>query len=204
MTFDARIKNVANLHNELDIDLVGRRDLETVFAAGDRLYIGARSGMHIMTIVDPNDPRHLGTYSHTTSCDPVIVRENIAYITTRSNGRRCGGTQNLLHIVDVTNPSSLVLISQYKLVSPHGLSITNDDLLYVCDGRAGLKILSVSNPHSIKEVNRISVRDGFAYDVLIDDDRELAIVSIRNNFQLYDISDSSSPKKGQALNIRVN
>ncbi|HET8828856.1 MAG TPA: hypothetical protein VFM79_05925, partial [Pelobium sp.] len=58
--------------------------IETIFPYQDKLFIGSTTGMHIYDASNPLSPTKLSTYSHVTSCDPVIVEGNYAYVTLRS------------------------------------------------------------------------------------------------------------------------
>ena len=64
--------------------------IETIFPYGDKLFIGAQNGMHIYDNVNPANPVRLSTYEHVQSCDPVVVRDDYAFVTLRS-GNECQG-----------------------------------------------------------------------------------------------------------------
>jgi hypothetical protein len=74
----------------------------------------------------------------------VIVDDTLAYITLRT-GTSCGGNQNVLDIVnvkDITKPKTVI---SYSMTNPHGLG-KDGDLLFICDGSAGLKVYDASDP----------------------------------------------------------
>ncbi len=75
-------------------------NVETVFIAEDMLYVGTSNGMHILSLANPSSPNFLSTYQHITACDPVVVEGDWAYVTLRA-GNICGGTQNLLEVIDI-------------------------------------------------------------------------------------------------------
>src|SRR5688500_11944028 len=58
--------------------------METIFANGEYLDLGASNGMYIYTIADPARPAFVFQYEHIVACDPVVVQGNRAYITMRS------------------------------------------------------------------------------------------------------------------------
>ena len=119
-------------------------DVERLFAYSSYLYIGSSSGMYIYDNSIPTQPTKLTTFSYAQSCDPVVVQEDIAYVTLNS-GSSCTNSRgvNRLDIVDVQNPKTPILIKQVDMWEPKGLSIDNN-LLFICDGSAGLKVFDVN------------------------------------------------------------
>lgn len=136
--------------------------LETIFAKGEYLYLGAADGMYIYSISNPEAPQFIFRYAHIVSCDPVVVQGTTAYITMRS-GTTCNRGINALDIVDISNPNSPVLIKSYPMASPHGLGV-DGTCLFLCDGANGLKVFDVANPADIKLIHE--VKDIDAYDVI--------------------------------------
>lgn len=135
---------------------------ETVFVDSTFLYIGTQTGMLVYDVTQPAWPVYVSAYDHFQSCDPVVVDEGIAYVTMRS-GNRCGGWQNQMDVINVTNPKTPQLLKSYSLSEPYGLGI-DDKTLFVCDGSAGLKIYDATNPltidqHLIKQYPEIQARD---------------------------------------------
>lgn len=55
--------------------------IETLFPYNANLFIGSQRGMHIYNLDMPSEPKFVSTYEHITSCDPVVVSENTAYVT---------------------------------------------------------------------------------------------------------------------------
>ncbi|MBP6978944.1 MAG: hypothetical protein PHD61_08715 [Bacteroidales bacterium] len=138
------------------------RIAETVFIDGTFLYIGTQTGMLLYDIKQPSWPVYVAAYDHFQSCDPVVVDQGIAYVTMRS-GNRCGGWQNQMDVLNVSDPKYPILIKSYPMAEPFGLGIDHKTL-FVCDGSAGLKIYDVSNPsaiddHLIKIYPGIQARD---------------------------------------------
>jgi hypothetical protein len=121
--------------------------IETMFITGNNMFLGTTTGMIIYDITSPQAPVRKSTYSHMRSCDPVVVDDTLAYITLRS-GTNCGGTVNCLDVVNIKNISLPSLVSSYPLTNPYGLG-KDGNLLFVCDGNAGLKVYDASNPRTI-------------------------------------------------------
>ncbi len=136
--------------------------METIFAKGDYLYLGARDAMYIYSIVTPDQPTFIFRYAHIVSCDPVVVQGNRAYVT-MSSGSACNLGTNALEIIDISNPMDPTLITNYPMTSPQGLSVVGN-LLFICEGSAGLKLLDITNELQIQVVNKLETFH--AYDVI--------------------------------------
>ena len=119
-------------------------NIETVFIAREHLFIGSTTGMYIYSLIDPANPEFVSTYWHVTSCDPVVVEGNYAYITLRT-GNICETDVNQLEIVDIHKLASPIKIKSYPMNNPHGLGI-DQGILFICDGDAGLKVYDASDP----------------------------------------------------------
>lgn len=122
-------------------------EAETIFAAGEHLFIGASAGMYIYDRLNPELPAYLSVFEHVVSCDPVVVEGDYAYVTLR-NGQDgpCGdGFSNELNVVNISNPRSPYLARAFDMTNPHGLGIDRD-LLFLADGRDGLKVFDASKP----------------------------------------------------------
>ncbi len=136
--------------------------LETIFVKGDYLYLGAQDAMYIYDISAPQSPSFIFRYSHITSCDPVVVQGNHAYVTLRS-GSRCNLGVNALEIIDISNPNNPTLIANYPMTSPYGLGV-DGNLLFICEGSSGLKVYDITNEHNIELLKEETTID--AYDVI--------------------------------------
>lgn len=136
--------------------------LETIFARGEYLYLGANDAMYIYSIAEPTTPVFVFRYSHIASCDPVVVQGTRAYVTLRA-GSICNRGINALEILDISDPYNPRLISNYPMTSPHGLAVSGD-YLFLCEGEAGLKVFDISDETNIKQLT--SRNDFFAFDVI--------------------------------------
>lgn len=140
------------------------RNMETLFRLEDNLFIGTTTGMLIFDLVDPQKPAYVSAYDHIRACDPVVVDGQYAYVTLRT-GNMCNNGQNLLEVIDISSLANPYLVKSYPMFNPHGLG-TDGDLLFVCDGAAGLKIYDKSDPLAII-TNRIAHYPDFdTYDVI--------------------------------------
>lgn len=136
--------------------------VETMFLTDKNMFLGTNSGMVIYDISVPLTPVWKTFYSHMRSCDPVIVDDTLAYITLRT-GTNCGGSLNVLDVVNIKNLTSPSIVMTYPMNNPHGLG-KDGDILFICDGTAGLKVYDSSDPrmisaHLIKQYPGINAFD---------------------------------------------
>lgn len=162
--------------------------IETLFPHDGNLYIGGREGMYIYSLSDEDNPAPVGEFRHPRRCDPVVVEEKYAYVTLRSGGT-CGGNDNQMDILDITNLSSPRLVSVVPLTGPYGLAVSGG-LVAVCDGTAGVRVFDARNPTQVVQVGGIEGIN--AHDIILND--RLMIVTAESGFYLYDASDLRAPK----------
>lgn len=139
-------------------------DIETIFPYKTNLFVGSRSGMHILDISSPEAPVTLSTYQHVNSCDPVVVDDDYAYVTLRS-GTTCEGFTNQLEIIDIKNLKSPQLLKTYPMTNPHGLGIDNKTL-FICDGSDGLKAFDAADILAIDQNQIAHYKNINAWDVI--------------------------------------
>ncbi len=162
-------------------------NVETLFIADAYMYVGTSEGMHILSLEDASAPLFLSTYRHITACDPVVVEGDYAYVTLRS-GSRCGGTQDLLEVIDIADKYEPKRMASYAMTEPYGLGIDNSTL-FICEGVQGLKVYDASNPHEISSNLLAKFTDIHAYDVIPLSSFLFTIGE--DGFYIYDYSDLS-------------
>jgi len=141
------------------------RDIETLFVLEDKLFIGSTTGMIIYDLQNAASPSFISEITHFTSCDPVVVAGDYAYVTLHS-GNRCGGFSNQLDVINISDLYMPVLEETYEMYNPFGLGIDNGTL-FICDGDAGLKIYDASNPPYEIDQHLIASYPGInAYDII--------------------------------------
>lgn len=153
--------------------------IETIFASGDYLFLGSRWGVYIYDISSPENPVQLSLYSHTYSCDPVVVSGNYAYSTLNSAGP-CGRGLNQLDVIDITDKSKPVNVYTIDMKSPRGLGVSGN-LLFVCDN--GIKVYSLVNP---AQPAYLRTEDITANDVIPID--QLLIVTADSGLYIYEFN----------------
>lgn len=172
------------------IDL-NQGEVETITATDKELFIGTTTGMIIYNYVNnPEAPQFVSVFAHSRACDPVVVKDSTAYITTKS-GNFCGWANDQLLVVNVRNSSQPQLLAVYPMESPNGLGIDQNNTLFICDDVGGLKIFNADNPLQI-DASRYSIVESMVpYDVILSNN--LAIVSAENGVYQYDYSDPRNP-----------
>jgi hypothetical protein len=135
--------------------------IETIFPYEDKLFIGAQTGMHIYDVSIPTAPEHLSTFEHVLSCDPVVVANDLAYVTLWG-GRDCGSIGDQLEIIDVSdarNPRSLQVT---PMSNSHGLGVA-DGKLFLCAQWEGLKVFDLTDDgllgEELSSLSNINARD---------------------------------------------
>jgi len=142
--------------------------IETIFPYQDKLFLGARNGMHIYDNSNPTLPEYISTYSHINTCDPVVVQGDYAYVTLRS-GNECDNFTNQLDVINIKDVHNPFLVKSYPMQNPHGLGI-NGTCLFIAEGDYGLKVFNASDVSKIDE-NLIAHHEGIhALDVIPLDD----------------------------------
>ena len=137
-------------------------NIETIYPFKNKLFIGSSSGLFIFDISNPAAPVRQGQFNHARACDPVVADDNYAYVTLRT-GSFCTGTNNQLDIVNVQNVLAPALTKTYPMSNPHGLS-KDGDLLFICDGKEGLKVFNAANVYDLKQIEHLKGLE--AYDAI--------------------------------------
>ncbi|MDO9615582.1 MAG: hypothetical protein Q7J86_13790, partial [Bacteroidota bacterium] len=140
-------------------------NVETIFITDKHLFLGTQNGMIVKSLEVPERPSHKGSFSHMTACDPVVIKGDLAFVTLKG-GNTCRGTLNQLDVIKMSNGySQFQLLKSYPMYGPQGLGI-DGDLLFICDGDAGLKIYNASDPLAITQNLVKSFPSINAYDVI--------------------------------------
>lgn len=137
-------------------------DVETIFSYKECMFFGTRNGMIIYSVADPLNPVYESMMNHVYGCDPVVVENDLAYVTVWS-GNACGQNTNELFIVDVSDIKNPKQIVSYSMKQPKGLGIDNGTL-FVCDD--GLKVFDAADPQTIMSNVLAHYKGMDGYDVI--------------------------------------
>ena len=186
-----------NSHNLIPISLINAADpvlkdnifagfdIETIYPFKNKLFLGSMGGLYIFDISNPSTPVSQGNFVHARACDPVIADDDYAYVTLRE-GTNCGPTTNELLIIDIKNLQSPSLLQKYPMAGPYGLG-KDDNLLFICDGKEGLKTYDASDVNNLKLIKTI---DGMeTYDVIAMN--KIALVVAKDGLYQYSYANSA-------------
>ena len=158
-------------------------NVETIFSYKDNMFMGTPTGMFIYSVEDPLEPKYISSVQHIFGCDPVVVENDIAYVTIHS-GNNCGQLVNDLMIYDVSNVREPKHIITYAMTKPKGLGIDNS-ILFLCDD--GLKVFNAANPQKLP-TNMLAHFSGMEGFDVIPFDNVLMMIAEEGLYQ-YDYSD---------------
>lgn len=177
--------------------------IETIFPYKDKLFLGSTTGLFIIDIVNPTQPKLLSNFSHARKCDPVFVDGNLAYVTLNGSGS-CGGNGSQLDVIDITSLTQPKLLKTYPMKQPKGLSIL-EKTLYLCDD--GLKIFDVTNSQNIDQNLKAHIKGFDTYDVISFSEnvnntkQKVAMVIGADGFTQLDVTDPLSPKELSKISV---
>lgn len=172
--------------------------VETIFPYEDKLFIGANNGMHIFDNSNPAKPKFLSTFAHARACDPVAVEGTTAYVTLR-DGRECESFSNQLDVIDISDLLNPTLIASYKMTRPEGLAV-RDNILFICEGKDGLKVFDVKKKEEIDKNFLGGVKDYYARDV-ISVSKDLLLMVGENGFYQFQATDPAKLKLLSAIQV---
>lgn len=172
-------------------------NVETIFSYKQCMFMGTPTGMIIYSMEDPLKPERQSMISHVFGCDPVVVEDDIAYVTVRS-GTFCGQDANELIIVDVSDVKKPKHMVTYNMKSPKGLGI-DGETLFVCDD--GLRVFNTKDPLTIMHPDNILAhfKDMDGLDVIPFNNVLMMIAS--DGIYQYDYSDLQHIKQLSRLPI---
>jgi hypothetical protein len=165
--------------------------IETIFPYQDYIFVGASNGMHILDISNPENPVHVSTFVHANACDPVVVQDDIAFVTLRS-GTQCEGFTNQLEVIDVKDVLNPKRLYTFPMDNPHGLAVNGNDL-YICEGSYGLKAFDITRLDRIDKNLQSHIKGFHAWDAISLSNQSLLVIG-EDGFRQYDNSDATNLK----------
>lgn len=192
-TFSIQVPDNPILANKQRVD----DKIETIFAHGNRLFIGGLQGVYIYDKTQAAAPAKIDHFKHLESCDPVIIEGNFAYLTTRVEST-CRRGKNMLMVLDVKDFTKAALVAEFPMQHPYGLGI-KDNRLYLAEGEHGLKVFDISDNKTIDQ--HLVARDSsyHCYDVIPHFYKPLLVMVGNDGLYEYDISSPDSLKRLGAL-----
>ncbi len=167
-------------------------NVETMFIYDNHMFLGTQTGMRIYGLNVPTVPNYISDFWHVTGCDPVVISNGYAYVTLRG-GNTCGSAVNRLDVLQLSSDyENNTLLASYPMHGPYGLGI-DDQILFVCDGDAGLKVYDVTDKLHIDDHMIAAFSNINTYDVIPVNNYLFMIGD--DGFYQYDYSDLQNIKQ---------
>lgn len=191
--------NVSNAANPVEVSKqeVGF-DIESLFHHQGLLLIGSANNMYIYRIGTDGIPVRESTtlYNETfgndiCTSDPIVVRENLAYVTLSSSEVVCGNFRliNQLRVYDIQDFTSPRLLETIEMLAPKGLGVGKSHL-FVCDQIDGLVVYNLNDPQNPVKVKTFAGFEG--YDLIVNGN--ILVVVAKDKLLQYDITDETDIK----------
>lgn len=175
--------------------------IETMFVYDNHMFFGTSNGMLVYSLANPQKMERVASYWHITSCDPVVVEDGYAYLTLRSGTGCRNESINRLDVLKLSEDYKITaLVKSYDMVNPHGLGI-DGNMLFVCDGDAGLKIYDATDKQQIASNRLAAFPDIRAFDVIPVNGYLFMIGA--DGFYLYDYSDLQQVKLAGKIPVKT-
>ena len=180
--------------------------IENIYYTDGVLFLGSKGALYIFAINEKGIPVKKSETNYfnaegVTSCDPVIVKNNYAYVTLSTvtiQNSPCFRQLNIneLRVYDVEDIENPKLLSQLSLESPKGLAFDNE-YLFVCLAFRGIAVIDVSdktNPQILQILEKFE-----SYDVIATNG--LLMVVCPTEIREYDYSDINNIKYLNSLKL---
>jgi len=197
---------VFNIQNQTAPALINKQylgwNIETMFMYDNQMFLGTNNGMIIASLQNPLVPAQISTYSHITSCDPVIVDDGYAYVTLRG-GQTCRNTTvNQLDVLKLsTDYKTITPVAFYNLTNPHGLGI-DGNTLFVCDGSDGLKVYDCTDKTTIDQHLIKAFPSIQTYDVIPVNTSKYLFMVGDGGFYLYDYNNLNDIRQIAKIEVK--
>ncbi len=148
------ILNVQNPKNPTRVArLLLEEPVKDIHIVGTYAYVADTDGLKVVDMSAPTSPKTIGQYTAPVNANGVYVDGQYAYIADGAEGATCG-RGCYLHIVDISNPASLLTEPDTKKVSflesVYDVYV-HEGYAYVANGSRGIQIVDIGNPTAPKE-----------------------------------------------------
>ena len=197
-TFDITDPAIPKLIKESNLGF----DIESLFSYDGLLLVGSKRGMYILELDDRGIPKQKSftNYNNIEICsrDPIVARENLAYVTLSSEDfEDCERfALDELRVFNITDPAKPVLLETIKMAKPKGLGLGRATL-YICDETDGLVLFDITNPEKPEKTRALG---GFkAFDVIVKNN--LLLVTCEDQLRQYDITNEDDIRLVSVINL---
>jgi len=174
------------VHPVLDTTIGGTDVSLDVCHASYFAYVAtAKTGMAILSLIDPSDPEQVASYDTTAASaevDAVKVRDSLAYLVTEQ------WPPFHFRILDVTNPENIDLLGGCLTWNPGVAVAVRDTLAYVAEN-AKLEIFSITNPRQPRLVGSCGLVNGGGGLCLQD-----TFAYVASDLNIVNIADPANPR----------
>jgi len=182
----SRIYNFADILNPYaPVTELYASEVRTVSVSDDRLVLGSMYTNFIVDLKVQSVSQYPVYFDAMVYCDPVIASDTLIFLTSRT-GTECNNAPNLLRVIGLDEFNNSDILNSIPMSMPLGLAKTGD-ILFVCDGKDGLKIFDASDPLALDE-NLIKTYPGILADNVFIYNDILVLCSEKAVFQ-FDYSD---------------
>lgn len=167
-------------------------EIETIYPFKDKLFIGSTSVVHIFDITDPANPQKLAqaiSPDVMRRCDPVVAKDTVAFATLRTDGP-CGGTQSILAVYDIKDPTKPKQRGAAPVNAPYGLGYA-DNALYVCSETEGLVVFDITAAYTPLRLRNLTSSTSKFIDVI--PYGNVLVCWLSDGLALYDITNRFNP-----------
>lgn len=164
--------------------------VQSLVVEGDVAYVTAGvSGLRLIDISDPANPRVVGHADAGPHAMAVCVAGDYAYVTAGP----AGWPEAHLHVVDISAAAKPRIVGSIDLPDyPSGVAV-KDNLVYVADHTEGLRIIDVSDPRMPKEAGFLRT-PGYIVDVSLAGNYAI-LADTEVGLRAVDISAPEDPKE---------
>ncbi len=143
------------------------------------VYVATDNGLSVVDVTNPAEPLWVGVVETPLKALGVVFEDDMAYVAT---GIYSGSdsNQSFVQAFDMGDPTAPIPVWGIQTHYPYALDIVGD-YLYVADGQAGLKIIDITIPTIVGEIDTRGARDvkvSTGYACLADGIDTLTIINI--------------------------
>ena len=181
-----------------------------VAISGNTAFLGVGTKILSLDVSIPSTPRQIGRSPLLPSIVQVIeVTDGVAYVAlSDTDGMALAGSQSYLAIIDITNPTSISVMSTVVVPGDIKSLKVAEGFAYLAIGTFGLRIMDVRDVYRPTPVSELEFSDG-AYDVYLKE--KSAYIACRSvGLRIIDITTPTKPiiistieTSGLAMNVVV-